>query len=146
MLSTSITLEIDPVRLEDPVVAQAVAAVLLALEGAGAPTSAAAGKAKAKTRSKAKAKAKAAPEAPSSDAYAAFFAQLPETSRRFLTLLEEVGTLTISDAVSRLGLAKPKSLGGITGAISRWAPTRGAKVPFEKLTIEGERAWRWIGA
>lgn len=144
MLTTCITLEIDPARLEDPVVAQAVAAVMLALEGADARKPAA----KATPRPASPAPAPQAPAAAtdSDAAYAAFFEQLPQRSQRFLTLLEEVGTLTISEAVTRLELAKPKSLGGITGAIVRWAPTRGAKVPFEKLTIEGERAWRWIGA
>lgn len=131
MSTTSITLEIDPVRLADPHVAKAVAAVMLALDKAGGRAS--------------------APAAPTGgdeagENYRAFYTQLPETSQSFLDLLEKAGTLTISQAVSQLGLAKPKSLGGITGAISRWAPARGAKVPFEKLTIEGERAWRWTGA
>lgn len=133
MSTTSITLEIDPARLEDPHVARAVAAVMLALDKAGGRPE----------------EAPAEPATPAGDdaraRYADFYAQLPARSQGFLDLLEKVGTLTISQAVTELGLAKPKSLGGITGAISRWAPTRGAKVPFEKMTIEGERAWRWTG-
>ncbi len=145
MSTTSITLEIDPARLRDPHVAQAVAAVMLAIEGfeaRKAPRRAAARKAKAPP-------ARAAAPAPAADprsAYEAFFAQLPQPSQQFLTLLEKVGTLTISEAADALGIRKNKRIGGITGAIGRWAPARGARVPFEKLTIDGERAWRWIGA
>lgn len=144
MSTTSITLEIDPARLQDPHVAQAVAAVMLAIEGFEAR--------KAPHRAEApKAKAPPAKPAPAlaadpQSAYEAFFAQLPQPSQQFLTLLEKVGTLTISEAADELGIKKNKRIGGITGAISRWAPARGARVPFEKLTIEGERAWRWVGA
>lgn len=142
MSTTSITLEIDPARLEDPHVAKAVAAVMLALEAFDARK---APQATASAPAAAPAAKAPAADTDAQSAYDAFFAALPQPSQNFLTLLEKAGTMTITEAVAKLGLSKPKSLGGITGAISRWAPVRGAKVPFEKLTIDGERAWRWIG-
>jgi len=48
--------------------------------------------------------------------------------------------------MAALGLSVPKAMGGITGSIGRWAPVRGIKVPYEAITVEGERAWKWIGA
>ena len=46
--------------------------------------------------------------------------------------------------VEALGLPGPKAVGGITGAIGRWGPARGVTLPYEAITLAGERAWRWI--
>ncbi|RTL23906.1 MAG: hypothetical protein EKK55_12480 [Rhodocyclaceae bacterium] len=72
-----------------------------------------------------------------------FVADLPERSRRFIELVREHGTLTWAAAMSGLGLDSPKALGGVTGTIGRWAPIRGVTLPYESVTIEGERAWVW---
>jgi hypothetical protein len=37
-------------------------------------------------------------------------------------------------------------MGGLTGSIGRWAPSRGVKIPYETTTADGERAWRWTGS
>jgi hypothetical protein len=78
------------------------------------------------------------------DGYRAFAQRLPEPSRRFLQLLEERGELTISEAMKALKVDHPKSLGGITGSITRWARERNVDVPFVGAkTSQGERLWRW---
>lgn len=73
----------------------------------------------------------------------AFVAHLPQRSQWFLRLLEERGTLTLSEAMDALGITYPKAMGDITGSIGRWAPVRGLEVPYATITIGGERAWRW---
>ncbi|MCB9536716.1 MAG: hypothetical protein H6704_10735 [Myxococcales bacterium] len=83
---------------------------------------------------------------PTSDAYRAFADGLPTRSRRFLDLLESRGTLTASEAKALLGLHSGKQLGGVTGAVSKWAPLRGVAVPFECTHFGRERGWRWLGA
>jgi hypothetical protein len=90
--------------------------------------------------------APATPAAPVSDAYRAFADGLPERSRRFLELLESRGTMTASEAKALLGLHSGKQLGGVTGAVSKWAPLRGVRVPFECTHFGRERGWRWLGA
>ncbi|MCB9549684.1 MAG: hypothetical protein H6706_28085 [Myxococcales bacterium] len=76
--------------------------------------------------------------------YEAFEAALPATSRRFLALVRARGTVGVGAVMEELGLATTKAVGGITGAIGRWAPERGVALPYEILTIDGERAWRWL--
>ena len=52
----------------------------------------------------------------------------------------------MEEALRALGLdpAKGKVMGGITGAIARWAPTRGVTVPIQPgKDDEGRRYWRW---
>ncbi len=78
--------------------------------------------------------------------YHDFVSNLPERSQQFISLVREKGTLTISDAMEALGLTVPKAMGGITGSIGRWAPVRGIPVPYEAITVDGERAWKWLGA
>lgn len=161
----SITIEIEASRLDDPKVAAAVAAVMLALEGrdpearpapaapkAAAPVAAApkAGTGAAKGRKGAarapRAAANAAPADPEVVArYRAFVEGLPERSRGFLELLEARGVLTMSEAAAELGIDEPKALGGLTGSIGRWAPVRGVPVPFSRYTEDGEKSFRWIG-
>jgi hypothetical protein len=71
---------------------------------------------------------------------------LPETSRRFLSLLEEKGTMTVGEAVDALGLDSPKAMGGLTGAMRRWAPRQNVELPFEAgQNAEGQRYWKWTG-
>ena len=83
---------------------------------------------------------------PTSAAYRVFAAALPARSRRFLDLLESRGVLTASEAKALLGLHSGKQLGGVTGAVSKWAPHRGVAVPFECTHFGRERGWRWLGA
>ncbi|MBU0554012.1 hypothetical protein KKF91_21725 [Myxococcota bacterium] len=77
--------------------------------------------------------------------YEKFVEQLPERSKRFLELVQRKGTLTINDAMDELGITVPKAMGGITGSIGRWAPVRGVQIPYEAITVRGDRAWRWTG-
>ncbi|MCB9530017.1 MAG: hypothetical protein H6701_16800 [Myxococcales bacterium] len=105
-----------------------------------------------KTRQAKAAAAEPAPAAPaaSDDSEAAgrfreFVANLPERSQRFIELVRERGKLTINEAMDALGIDVPKAMGGITGSIGRWAPVRGVPIPYKATTIEGERAWEWVG-
>ena len=79
-------------------------------------------------------------------AYQAFYEALPLRSQRFLDLVEARGEIRISEAMTELGIDAPKALGGITGSIGRWGPARGVALPYETITLAGERAWRWTRA
>ena len=79
------------------------------------------------------------------DLYDDFVANLPERSRQFLALVKSRGAVTISEAMDALDVSVPKAMGGITGSIGRWAPARGIDVPYENVTVDGERAWTWRG-
>jgi hypothetical protein len=79
------------------------------------------------------------------DRYHAFVRNLPPRSQEFLKLVEERGTVTISEVMRALGLHLPKAMGGITGSIGRWAPVKRVPLPYEQLEKDGERAWRWVG-
>ena len=69
---------------------------------------------------------------------------LPDPSRRFLVLLKKRGTLTMEDAITLLDLASPKAMGGLTGAMTRWARWRGVELPFDTRRDEqGGRYWVW---
>jgi hypothetical protein len=73
-------------------------------------------------------------------------ANLPENSRRFLELLEKQGQLTVNEAVEKLNLPGPKAMGGLTGAMARWAPKQGIQIPYEaKEAADGTRYWVWKG-
>lgn len=75
-----------------------------------------------------------------------FVATRPERTRRFLTLLEQHGSLTVDQAVDFLNLPGPKAMGGLTGALRRWAPRKGVQLPFKAvLNNEGQRCWVWEG-
>ena len=75
-----------------------------------------------------------------------YVANLPENSRRFLELLEKQGQLTVTEAVEKLNLPGPKAMGGLTGAMARWAPKQGIQIPYEaKEAADGTRYWVWKG-
>lgn len=74
-----------------------------------------------------------------------FFDGLPLNSQRFLAILQEKGVVKVDEMVERLGLKNAKAVGGITGAIGRWGPVRGVKLPYERFILDGVRAWRWTG-
>ncbi len=149
--------------LRRPGVARALADLMVCLGGhtnlpaaapaaAPAPPAAAAPPARPKARPKAKRRV-SVPPAPvveddrsPGERYSAWFNALPEPSRRFVTLLEERGELTVADAVKLLGLKGPKSMGGLTGAMARWAPRYGIDLPFEKREdADKNRSWVWTG-
>ena len=79
-------------------------------------------------------------------AYHDFVAALPLRSQAFLTLVRSRGVVRLHEVIAELGLDGPKAVGGITGAIGRWAPVRGIPLPYEAIVLTGERAWRWIRA
>ncbi|MCB9535773.1 MAG: hypothetical protein H6704_05865 [Myxococcales bacterium] len=156
----SIKLDIHLDALRDPTVAQALADLMTAL-GRGAATQPAA--APAPKASAPEAPPAAAPKAPkaakaaaaatkdrrlpgdAAERYTRFVAGLPERSQRFLELVEQRGLLRMGEAMEILGVDIPKAMGGITGSIGRWAPERGVEVPYETLSVDGERAWKWVG-
>lgn len=168
----SVTLEIQLEKLKQPAVAEAMAKLMLALgnvsgyaqyASAAAPAPApAAPRPQPQPRQNQVAAAiassapafvappapKAAPESDLSESerYAAFVEELPERSRHFLELVKSRGVLKIKDAMDQLGIKVPKAMGGITGSIGRWAPVRGVPIPYEAIKVNGERAWRWLGA
>ena len=75
-----------------------------------------------------------------------YVAGLPDNSRRFLALLEGQGRLTVSEAVEKLALPGPKAMGGLTGAMARWAPKQGVHIPYDAREDEkGVRYWIWTG-
>lgn len=83
---------------------------------------------------------------PEGERWAHYFATLPDNSQRFLKLLESKGRLTVEEAVERLGLKGPKAMGGLTGAMSRWAPKQGVTLPFDAVQDgAGRRCWVWTG-
>jgi hypothetical protein len=83
---------------------------------------------------------------PASERWNRYVEGLPEASRKFLNLLEERGRLTVAEAVAELNLATPKAMGGLTGAMARWAPKQGVTLPFEaSKSPTGERCWFWRG-
>lgn len=159
----SIKLDIHLDALRDPAVAQALADLMTALgRGAAAARPAPSdAPAPAPTPRAPAPKAAAAPRptkaaAPSAkdrrlpgdaaERYARFVAGLPERSQRFLELVEKRGLVRMGEAMEILGVDIPKAMGGITGSIGRWAPERGVEVPYETLSVDGERAWKWLGA
>lgn len=137
-MALQITVPIE--HLRHPAVAHAAAALSMALHRAQA------GGVSAPEPPEPPGPATPAPPKPTSDAYRAFADALPDRSRRFLELLESRGTMTASEAKSLLGLHSGKQLGGVTGAVSKWAPLRGVAVPFECTHFGRERGWRWRGA
>jgi hypothetical protein len=85
-------------------------------------------------------------DAPLSERWRDFVAQLPERSRHFLDLVREKGVLPIDEAMTALDIHVPKAMGGITGSIGRWAPVRRVPIPYEAVEMpDGRRAWRWTG-
>ncbi len=76
--------------------------------------------------------------------YDDFYAGLPPRSQAFLDMVRDRGVARVGEVVTALSLTGPKAVGGITGAIGRWGPARGVELPYEAITLAGERAWRWI--
>lgn len=148
----SVKLSVPAHLLVRPDVSQAVQALILALGGKSAAARQMASRAAsaqptpAKAASPTKAR-RAKPEsspAPQKMSLEEFVASLPENSRRFIEIVRERGVIKASEMVRLLGLKNAKAVGGITGAIGRWGPARGVELPYERITLEGERAWRWL--
>ena len=84
---------------------------------------------------------------PPAERWARYLEGRPERTHKFLQLLEERGRLTVDEAVSALNLSSPKAMGGLTGAMVRWAPKQGITLPFEaRQDGSGQRYWVWKGA
>lgn len=149
----SIQIEVPFDALQRPGVAKALADLMVSLGGhmsapavqprAAAPAKATPSRPRPAPAAAAPAPAKAPARAPD-DQWTTYFNALPEPSRRFLTLLESRGRLTVDEAVSELGLKSSKAMGGLTGAMARWAPKHGIELPFEKSKDDdGNRCWTW---
>lgn len=146
----SIQIEVPLDALKRPSVSQALSDLMLLLGGQSVAPTAAAAQPAPRRRAPVK---KAPPPAPvidmSIDAktrWRQFVETRPERTRRFLTLLEEHGTLSVDQAVEYLNLPGPKAMGGLTGALRRWAPRKGVDLPFKAIqNAEGRRCWVWEG-
>lgn len=140
----SINLTVPTELLSRPEVAQAVTALIDALAGRAVRTAPAPTQATA--RREAPVASRAAPPAKAERrlTYDDFYAGLPARSQAFLDLVRDRGVVRVGEVVEALGLPGPKAVGGITGAIGRWGPARGVTLPYEAITLAGERAWRWI--
>jgi hypothetical protein len=150
----SIQIEVPLDALKRPSVAQALSDLMLLLGGQSAAPrqSTTAATPPATRRRRAPAKKAAAPEPvidTSVDAktrWRQFVATRPERTRRFLTLLEQHGQLSVDQAVEYLNLPGPKAMGGLTGALRRWAPRKGVDLPFKAIqNAQGQRCWVWEG-
>ena len=53
--------------------------------------------------------------------------------------------VTIDVVVQQLGLLSGKTLGGLTGALRRWSTLDVVRLPWMQETVNGRRAWRWLG-
>ena len=135
----SIQISIPTEALADRDVSAALRALLTALSGVALGV---------EVSPQATVRSMAAPVAPQrtqkSMTYTDFVAALPLRSQRFLDLVRSRGVVRVSEVVETMGLKSAKAVGGITGAIGRWGPERGVSLPYEAITLAGERAWRWI--
>lgn len=151
----SIQIEVPLDALKRPSVARALSELMLLLGGQSTGSRpaapAAAAPAPAARRRPRAATTPAAPVAAEDnlDAQARwkqFVSTRPERTRRFLTLLEQHGQLSVDQAVDYLNLPGPKAMGGLTGALRRWAPRKGVDLPFKATqNAEGQRCWVWEG-
>lgn len=123
----SITITLPLGALSDPLTAAALRDLLLALGHHDSTDTA------------------APPPVAAADPDSDWLDRFPDRPRRFLELIRSHGLLTISQAMTGMEIAVPKAVGGLTGAIGRWAPAAGIAVPYEAIDYRGERAWRWIG-
>ncbi len=72
---------------------------------------------------------------------------LPASSQRFLSLLENRGSLLMTEVLNIFGLARAKAVGGITEPIVRISREMGFPMPYTtSATDAGERLWEWPGA
>lgn len=155
----SVRVEIPFEALAQPGVAQALAALMLSL-GANAqnqvsqpitakkPAEKTARKKAPRTsaRSRRGATATDLSGLPPAERWRRYVDGRPQATIQFLALLEDRGSLTVDDAVAELGLASPKAMGGMTGAMARWAPKQGVDLPFEaRQDSSGNRFWVWNG-
>ncbi len=156
----SIQIEVPFDALQQPGVAKALAELMVSLGGHGgtdslpapAPVAARAtrkstprgAKAKGRPRKAARKTTRSSISGTSGERWQAYLSALPEASRKFLNLLEARGTLSVDEAVRELGLKSSKAMGGLTGAMARWAPSQGVELPFEKSKdANGNRCWIW---
>jgi hypothetical protein len=154
MNQPSIDVSIPLEALKSGRVAAALSELIASLAGGGSPKAVSPPKQVEESSVEAPApKAKAikraapAPDLSGSDTqrFERFVEGLPKLSQDFLALLEKKGKLTITEAVKALGIDAPKAMGGITGSITRWAPSRGVDVPYiAEKSRSGERTWRWV--
>lgn len=70
---------------------------------------------------------------------------LPENAQAFIALLERNGTVTMSEALDALGIARAKAMGGVLEPIQRLYRGAEQPVPFEAGTSPTGRSWTWRG-
>jgi len=91
---------------------------------------------------KAEPAAEAKPEPPGPPAWEDFEGTLSDKTRLFLRLISERRTLRLEDALAELGMKAGKSIGGMTGALSRKAANHGVALPFtQRKDKKGIRIW-----
>lgn len=77
--------------------------------------------------------------------YRTFLGDLPERARQFLDLVRTRTRVSVDEVVEHFELGSPKTIGGLTGAVGRWAGIRSVTVPYAVTSIEGTRWWVWQG-
>lgn len=77
--------------------------------------------------------------------FVAFVNAVPALSQRFIELVRTRGIVSLTEVMEALDIDVPKRLGGVTGPLGRWAPVHGIDVPYKATSIDGERAWQWLG-
>lgn len=148
-----VRLEFSTALLARPKVAQALAGLCLALGDEPARSGEAVPKqlpllaeAAPETRPRAKRqRQRARRTTPRELGVAGFLADLPTLSGRFLAQVESYGVVTVAEARQQLAVSG-KALGGLTGALTRWAPAYGVRLPYvAEIDADGQRCWRRIG-
>ncbi len=131
----SLELKISMDQLKDPRVAETLADLIRAL--GGGTTAKAGGNGRRRG---------AKPAAPKLT-WEQLLATLTPQTQEFLRLLEGQGKVTMAQAVKALKLRQNKSMGGLTGALSRKARGAGVALPYHQAkNKKGERIWVWGAA
>ena len=150
----SVQVNIPLNALQDPSVADALAQLFGHLGGldgslapAPAPTEAAPARPRAAAPEPARRRARVSRPLPPTPplepmSWEDFERSLSPTTRTFLRLIGERRQISLDEAVRDLGLKAGKSMGGLTGALSRKARNNGIELPFrQKKNAKGERVW-----
>ena len=76
-----------------------------------------------------------------------FFAEQNAAAQKFLTAVREGGPGPVSIEVVENAIGKSgKEIGGLLGAINRWAPEYGVVVPIQAARgSAGQRTYEWLG-
>jgi len=146
-MSIKLTLEIDLGPDQDPAIREAANILLALIMEAQSEGHLSATASPSESTRKRRAPQRPPLEGPPIEQWATFIAGMPERTQRFVELMIEQAPqpLTQPQAMSILGIASPKGIGGLTGSLRRWAVADGLTLPWTAYKEDGERAWLWHG-